>query len=65
VPLLGSVPLEPALREGSDVGMPVVLSHPESESATAIRSIAEAIDGVAPLRGRPAVVRSPLAVIPS
>ena len=64
VPLLGSVPLEPALREGADIGVPVLLSHPGSESAIAIRAIAEAIDGTAPTRGRPAVVQSPLAVIP-
>ena len=65
MPLLGGIPLEPALREGSDLGLPVVLSHPESASAVAIRSIAETIDGSEPLRVRPVVVRSPLAVIPS
>ena len=65
VPLLGSVPLEPALREGSDVGLPVVLSHPDSASAVAIRQVAEAIDGAAPMRVRPVAVRSPLAVIPA
>ena len=30
VPLLGQVPLEPAVREGGDAGMPVVLAAPES-----------------------------------
>ena len=29
VPLLGEVPLEPALREGSDSGEPVFVSHPD------------------------------------
>jgi ATP-binding protein involved in chromosome partitioning len=44
VPLLGSVPLDPLLREQGDVGEPIVSAHPESESARIITSIAEAID---------------------
>ena len=43
VPLLGSVPLDPALREAGDAGEPLVESDPESESARAIGSIAETI----------------------
>lgn len=43
VPLLGQVPLVPALRAGSDTGMPIVLSEPDSEAAVAFRSIAEKI----------------------
>ncbi len=41
VPLLGSVPLETVLREGGDSGTPVVIGHPESESAIALRAIAD------------------------
>ncbi len=41
VPLLGRIPLVPALREGSDVGRPVVAAEPASEAAVAIDAIAE------------------------
>ncbi len=44
VKLLGRVPLDGALRESGDEGLPLVLSAPESESARAIREIAAAID---------------------
>ncbi|MFE0749847.1 Mrp/NBP35 family ATP-binding protein [Gordonia sp. NPDC058843] len=40
VDLLGQVPLETALREGGDAGVPVVLSAPESASGSALRAIA-------------------------
>src|SRR5438034_3866806 len=43
VPLLGEVPLDPALREAGDVGEPLVESDPGSDSARAIVSVAEAI----------------------
>ncbi|HKT43290.1 MAG TPA: Mrp/NBP35 family ATP-binding protein [Gaiellaceae bacterium] len=46
IPLLGTVPLDPALREQGDLGVPVVTGEPESESARAILAIAEAIDAV-------------------
>lgn len=41
IPLLGSVPLDPALREGGDAGTPIVISNPESPTAKAITHIAE------------------------
>jgi ATP-binding protein involved in chromosome partitioning len=44
VPLLGQVPLVPALREGSDTGRPVMVAEPDGEAASAIRAIAERID---------------------
>ena len=47
VPLLGTVPLDPQLREQGDLGAPIVAAHPESESARAIVAIAEAIDATA------------------
>jgi ATP-binding protein involved in chromosome partitioning len=43
VPLLGQLPLVPALREGSDVGMPITVSDPDGESAAAFREIARQI----------------------
>jgi len=50
LPLLGCVPLEISLREGGDRGIPIVLGHPESASAVALRSIAQSIaDKVAEL----------------
>jgi ATP-binding protein involved in chromosome partitioning len=42
VPLLGQVPLEPAVAAGNDTGEPVVLLH-DSPAATAFRHIAERI----------------------
>jgi ATP-binding protein involved in chromosome partitioning len=44
VPLLGCVPLDPALREAGDRGEPVVWAEPESEPARAIVAIAEAVE---------------------
>jgi ATP-binding protein involved in chromosome partitioning len=41
VPLLGQIGLSVALREGSDVGMPVVLSDPNDSAAAEILRIAE------------------------
>ncbi|HEY4413760.1 MAG TPA: Mrp/NBP35 family ATP-binding protein [Gaiellaceae bacterium] len=46
IPFLGSVPLDPVLREQGDLGVPVVVGEPEAESARAILAIAEAIDSV-------------------
>ncbi|WP_008314472.1 iron-sulfur cluster carrier protein ApbC [Leptolyngbya sp. PCC 6406] len=41
VPLLGCVPLEMTVREGGDRGLPIVVEHPESASAQALRIIAQ------------------------
>jgi ATP-binding protein involved in chromosome partitioning len=43
VPLLGTVPLDPRLRESGDAGTPLVESDPDSESGRAISALAEAI----------------------
>lgn len=40
VPLLGQIPIDIALREGSDAGEPVVASAPDSPSGVALRGIA-------------------------
>jgi len=40
---LGCVPLEIALREGGDLGVPIVMSAPESASAQALVAIAKQI----------------------
>jgi ATP-binding protein involved in chromosome partitioning len=39
--LLGQVPLIPAIREGGDTGVPVVVSEPNGAAAAAFRQIAE------------------------
>ncbi len=49
-PLLGRIPLVPALREGGDTGMPITVSDPDSEAARAFRSIAEGIVALGPAR---------------
>ncbi|GAB4099905.1 Mrp/NBP35 family ATP-binding protein [Sinomonas halotolerans] len=41
VGLLGQVPLDVALREGGDAGVPIVLGSPESPSAVALKRIAD------------------------
>jgi len=43
VPLLGSIPLSPALRESADAGVPVVVARPQDPAAAAIVSLAESI----------------------
>ena len=59
VPLLGSVPIDPRLREGGDAGTPIVLSDPTSPAAAALLAIA------AELGGRPrSLVGKPLTLTP-
>jgi ATP-binding protein involved in chromosome partitioning len=41
VPLLGQIPLEPALRECGDAGTPYVLHAPSAPAAVALRRIAD------------------------
>ena len=43
VPLMGSVPLSPELREAGDAGVPLVLSDSDSPTAREIARVAEAI----------------------
>ena len=41
VPLLGSLPLESAIREQGDAGLPIVAAAPDSAAAKAYRAVAE------------------------
>ncbi len=41
VPLLGQIPLETAVREGGDSGVPITLSHPDSPAGKALNEIAD------------------------
>jgi ATP-binding protein involved in chromosome partitioning len=50
VPLLGQIPLERALREGGDVGEPVVVAHPESDAARAFGELAGRVAAQGPAR---------------
>ena len=50
VPLLGQVPLLPALREGADRGVPVVVSDPDGEAAAAFAALAGRLSALGPAR---------------
>jgi ATP-binding protein involved in chromosome partitioning len=63
VPLLGEVPLEPALREGSDSGAPVFTTDPGAASSRAIAAIAQRIAATGPAPAGPVRISSPLAVL--
>ena len=43
VPLLGQIPIDMSLREGSDHGEPVVTSNPDGPAAVALRGIARGL----------------------
>jgi ATP-binding protein involved in chromosome partitioning len=43
VPLLGQIPLDQALREGSDFGQPIVAADPDSAPAAVFRQVAAAL----------------------
>ena len=50
VPLLAQVPLVPALREGGDVGLPIVASDPGSEAAQVFETLAKELDNMGAAR---------------
>ena len=43
VPFLGTIPIDPRVREGGDQGTPIVVSHPDSDVGLALTSVAEQI----------------------
>jgi ATP-binding protein involved in chromosome partitioning len=45
VPVLGQIPLDPAVRLGGDGGTPVVVSGPETDAGRALRPAAAAVAG--------------------
>ncbi len=57
-PLLGRIPLDPALREAADAGIPVLEAAPESEAAAAIGVVAAAVESP-----RPGAIQRPLTVL--
>ena len=48
--LLGQLPLAPALREGGDIGRPVLAAEPESEVAFQFEQLAREIEKIGPRR---------------
>jgi ATP-binding protein involved in chromosome partitioning len=50
IPLLGKVPLVPAVRQGADEGRPIVAVEPQSETAQAFIAIAERLASLGPAR---------------
>jgi ATP-binding protein involved in chromosome partitioning len=45
VPFIGSIPMDPAVREGGDNGTPVVISQPDSPVARALEAVASDVAG--------------------
>jgi ATP-binding protein involved in chromosome partitioning len=43
VAFIGSIPMDPAVRQGGDAGIPVVISNPDSPVAQALTAVAEEI----------------------
>ncbi len=43
VSFIGEIPIDPAVREGGDNGVPVVISHPDAPVSKALRAVAEDI----------------------
>ena len=40
VPVLAEIPIDPRLRSGADVGVPLVISDPDSAAAKQLRAVA-------------------------
>ena len=43
VPFLGEIPIDPSIRKGGDLGLPIVFSDPDSSTSKAFQDIAERI----------------------
>ena len=50
MPLQGQIPLVPALREGGDDGVPIMVSEPDGEAAAVFDQLAATIAGLGPAR---------------
>jgi ATP-binding protein involved in chromosome partitioning len=57
-PLLGRIPLDPALREAADAGTPVLEAAPGAEATVALEALAERVQGT-----RPGMIRKPLTLL--
>ncbi len=59
LPFLGEVPLHPAIREGGDIGQPLLVSAPDAPQSQAIRRVSEQVAArisVLTLKNRPTAV---------
>jgi ATP-binding protein involved in chromosome partitioning len=45
IPFLGSIPLDPAIVNAGDTGVPLVVGHPESEESKALRWMSQIVAG--------------------
>ncbi|MFQ5803856.1 MAG: Mrp/NBP35 family ATP-binding protein [Candidatus Methylomirabilales bacterium] len=45
VPFLGEIPLDPELRQGGDIGRPILVEHPDSPVAAVFRQVAGNLAG--------------------
>jgi ATP-binding protein involved in chromosome partitioning len=52
VPLLGEIPLDVTVREGSDAGDPVVKARPQSPAARVLRDVARRLMELVPVEAR-------------
>jgi ATP-binding protein involved in chromosome partitioning len=43
VPFLGAIPIAISIREGGDLGIPIVIGQPDSAQAKAFRAVAQNI----------------------
>ena len=57
-PLLARIPFDPALREASDAGRPVLEAAPDAEISHALRDLADAV-----VARRAGAIRKPLTVL--
>jgi ATP-binding protein involved in chromosome partitioning len=53
VPLVGQIPIDPALREFADVGAPIVMQAPDSEVAQSLDRAAKEIVNLVPPKPKP------------
>jgi ATP-binding protein involved in chromosome partitioning len=53
VPLLGEIPIDPALREFADIGAPIVLQAPDSEVAQNLDTAAKELVNLLPPKPKP------------
>lgn len=57
VPMLGQIPLVPALREGADSGVPVTVADPSGDATAAFAALADEVEARQPrLRSHPELV---------
>jgi ATP-binding protein involved in chromosome partitioning len=57
VPLLGRIPLVPAMREGADAGLPATVADPGGEAAAAFEALAHEVEARKPrVRAHPELV---------